>query len=112
MSQIESLNDNFQTFEQTQSRREVEITQTIGKSMNGFATQETISQTISEKIDPLKSWLEDSVMSPLAEQLERVETSTRKSVTYSRAGSENMKALSDAVSSLGTQMSQIKENGG
>lgn len=77
--------------------------------MNGFATQETISQTISEKIDPLKSWLEDSVMSPLAEQLERVETSTRVSVTYSRAGSENMKALSDAVSSLGTQMSQIKK---
>jgi hypothetical protein len=79
--------------------------------MTAFATQETISQTISEKVevDPLKFWMEDFIVSPLAQQLERVETSTRVSVTYSREGSENLKALSDAVSSLGTQISQLQK---
>jgi hypothetical protein len=89
--------------------RDIEMTNTLERYSTAFATQETISQTVSERIEPLKSWMESSVASPLAEQLERVETSTRVSVTYSRQGSEGMRALSDAVSSMGSQLDRLQE---
>lgn len=109
LTELGSLNGHIRNLERTQASRDIEMTNTLERYSTAFATQETISQTMSERIEPLKSWMESSVASPLAEQLERVETSTRVSVTYSRQGSEGMRALSDAVSSMGSQLDRLQE---
>jgi hypothetical protein len=109
LTELGLLNGHIQNLERTQESRDIETTKTLDRYSTALATQEIISQTVSDMIEPLKSWMESSVASPLAEQLERVETSTRASVTYSRQGSEGMKALSDAVSSMGSQLSKLHE---
>jgi len=52
--------------------------------------------------------MENKVRSPLAEQLERVESFTGMSVAYSKQSSDEFKSLSDAVTCLGSQVSQLR----
>jgi hypothetical protein len=52
--------------------------------------------------------MENNVRSPLAEQLERVESFTGMSVAYSKQSSDEFRSLSDAVTCLGSQVSQLR----
>jgi hypothetical protein len=71
--------------EETQLARDMRSPM-VEKTMSRLVTHDTVSRKMSEKTDLIKSWIENSVMSPLAGQSNRVEASTRVKVTYSRQG--------------------------
>jgi hypothetical protein len=68
-----------------------------------------MSQAFSENVDQIKCWLGDDVTSPIMEKLENVETSAYAITNHSIQSSEDIKSLSDAVSTMSSEISQIKE---
>ena len=68
-----------------------------------------MSQAISENVDQIQCWLEDDVTSPITEKLENVETSAYAITNHSIQSSEDIKSLSDAVLTMTSEISQIKE---
>ncbi|KAF4632631.1 hypothetical protein G7Y89_g5494 [Cudoniella acicularis] len=109
LNQLDAITADLKAFQERQSTRDIEIQRTLQSHSESHATSYFISQTVSKQSGELTSYMDNSVTSPLAEQLNRVESSTRMSIAYSRHSSDKVKALSDAVSSLGSQVEQLQE---
>lgn len=73
---------------------------------SSWQIKEGFLQAISEQVDPVKSWMESSIRTPLSEQLSRLETSTHVSIDYSRQGSDDIRALSESLSSFSSHVSK------
>jgi len=77
--------------------------------MGQYSTKEYLSQTITQNIEPLKSWVESSVISLLEQQLLTITKEVGMSITYSKNSSDASSALSEAVSNLSSQIVQLQD---
>lgn len=109
-NRLHSLGVRLTDLDGIQSERHAQLTSTLETSIGTLPTHEILSKTISDKINPLQSWMETSVRSPLAEKLERVEMSTQVSIQYSRHSSKSLSSLGSQISEHLSQQSQQIED--
>lgn len=111
---MQDLSTQLSNFEEVAAQRDVLLTETIQttlRTQETYQTKKQVTQTVVDNVEPLKSWMESSVVSPLADQkktLERVETSAQLNISYRQEEVSSIKALSDAVSSLGSQLAELQ----
>lgn len=111
---MQDLSTQLSNFEDVAAQRDVLLTETIQttlRTQETFQTKQQVTQTVVDNVEPLKSWMESSVVSRLADQkktLERVETSAQLNISYRQEEVSSIKALSDAVSSLGSQLAELQ----
>lgn len=105
MDHIETLCGRFADFEEEQSGRHIQLTQTLETNISRFATQESISNAISEKVDPVRDWMETSIKSPLA----RWNDAVQDNANFSKMHFHETRAMSASISSFGSQLSQQSE---
>jgi hypothetical protein len=105
LDHIETLRGRFTDFEEEQSGRHIQLTQTLETNISRFATQESISNAISEKVDPVLDWMETSIKSPLA----LCNNAVQDNANFSKMHFHETRAMSASISSFGSQLSQQSE---
>jgi hypothetical protein len=97
-------------FEEANCQRDEGLEEAIKSGFSQHPNRQELSETISGKIGPLKSWIETSVKSPhLPCKLDRVETYTLAHLSYSKPNLDSLQSQSDAFSSLSSQMFQLQD---
>lgn len=94
--------DRFDTFT-------TDFTQKLEITTSHLPTKEVVAESLSENADQMKSWAEMELKGPILEKIEVVENWTRSISNSSMQGSEDIRSLSDAVSSMSSEISRLRE---
>jgi hypothetical protein len=114
LQHMEVISTQLSNFEEVAAQRDVRITETIQTTLRAqetYQTKQQVTQTVVDNVEPIKSWMESSVISHLADQkktLESFETSAQLNLSYRHEEVSSIKALSDAVSSFGSQLAELQ----